>query len=658
MTKMEVYSSPLKFPENGLPECCAQRLLSRLFMEKIGCNVYNSENLLPFYHIREKKSSGWGISKTLKLPPSLTFFKIFVKIVKYCVEILDQPIFRKILLMGRKGKENWGSQLGVILAVAGSAIGLGNFLRFPGQAVMHGGGAFMIPYFISFLIIGIPLTWSEWAIGRAGGRRGFNSVPGIFSLAAGGKRRWSYIGSLGAFIPVAIVMYYLFIEAWCLAFAIQYFLGFLAQLGLSVPSFLPGTNGAGFTLGSAEAYQTFFKTFVGADADGSLYRTATGSFALTPLLGCTIFCLLLNFYLIYRGVSKGIEAFCKVAMPLLFICSVLILIRALTLHSPSAEPGRTFLDGLGFMWNPSQPDRSFWDSITDPDVWLAATSQIFFSVSIGFGLIVTYASYVKPKDDIALSALTATVSNEFCEVVLAGLMIIPPAIMFMGVSGLEGNLGTFSLGFNVLPNVFEQMPCGQFFGFLFFVLLFLAAVTSSISMVQPSVALFEEGLNFGRKRAICLTAVISLVGTTLLCHFSKGLYALDTLDFWAGQFGLFVLATLQTILVSWIWGPERMLQELRFGSRIYVPKAICWGIKYVSTPYLVLILILWLYKNAGAYLNEAWVNPIARLVVGFIVFMYGVYMLVTFLSLRRWKRMGIELRDVAKWEIDEIDMEK
>ena len=555
--------------------------------------------------------------------------------------------------MGKRGKENWGSQFGVILAVAGSAIGLGNFLRFPGQAAMHGGGAFMIPYFISFLIIGIPLTWSEWAVGRAGGRKGFNSVPGIFSLAARGKRRWSYIGSLGAVIPVCIVMYYLLIEAWCLAFGIQYFLGFLSTLGLSVPSFLPGTNGAGFTLGSAEAYQAFFKSFVGADANASLYLTDSGSVTFSPLIWCTVFCLILNFFLIYRGVSKGIEGFCKVAMPLLLVCSLLILIRALTLTPPSDEPGRTFLDGLGFMWNPSQPDHPFWESITNPDVWLAATSQIFFSVSIGFGLIVTYASYVRPKDDIALSALSATVSNEFCEVVLAGLMILPPAIMFMGTSGLAGNLGTFSLGFNVLPNVFEQMPFGQFFGFLFFFLLFLAAVTSSISMLQPSIALFEEGLGLGRKRSICLTASISLLGSVLLCHFSKGLYALDTMDFWAGNFGLFVLATLQTVLVSWIWGPKRMLRELRLGSKIHVPRFVCYGVKYVSTPYLVLILILWLYKNAGAYFKEVHSNSLAQLVVGFLLLLWVFYLLITFLSLRRWKRMGIELKTLAKLEMDE-----
>lgn len=542
--------------------------------------------------------------------------------------------------MSKKKKENWGSQLGVILAVAGSAIGLGNFIRFPGQAAMHGGGAFMIPYFISFLIIAIPLAWSEWALGRAGGRRGFNSVPGIYALAARGRKRWAYAGSFGAFLPISVSMYYLFIEAWCLAFAIQYFTGVLAAFGFHVPSFLPGTGGPGLNLGSAEAYSNFFLTFVGAGSNGSLYRSGGGVSFLTPLLGCTAFCLFFNYYLIYRGISKGIEAFCKIAMPLLVVCSLIILVRVLTLKNPTGAPGQNFLDGLGFMWNPTRPGVTLWDSLSNPDVWLAATSQIFFSVSVGFGLIVTYASYVRAEDDIALSSLTATVSNEFCEVVLAGLMILPPAIMFLGRAGVEGNLGTFSLGFNVLPNVFEQMPFGQFFGFIFFFLLFLAAVTSSLSMAQPSVALMEEGLNFGRKRSVCLTCFFSTVGTLILCHFSREMFALDTFDFWVGNFGLFVLATCQTFLVGWVWGPEKMLQELSIGSKIRTPSAAGWVLKYVSAPYLTVIFIFWLWKESWPRLTTIATNPLAQLVVGFLLFTAGFYCFVTWLALRRWKREG------------------
>ncbi len=451
----------------------------------------------------------------------------------------------------------------------------------------------MIPYFISFLIIAIPIACSEWALGRAGGRQGFNSVPGIYSLAGRGRKWWAYVGAIGAYIPLCISMYYLFVEAWCLAFSIQYFTGILASLGMDVPSFLTGLDGPGLALGSADGYKQFFANFVGMEANGALYHSSDGLNFLTPLFGCTIFCVLFNYYFIWRGITKGIEAFCKVAMPLLVLCSLLILIRVVTLPNPAGEAGRSFLDGLGFMWNPTRPDRTLWQSLSNPDVWLAATSQIFFSVSVGFGLIVTYASYVHPKEDIALSSLTATVSNEFCEVVLAGLMILPPAIMFLGASQVEGNLGLFSLGFNVLPNVFEQMPFGQFFGFLFFFLLFLAAVTSSLSMLQPTVALLEEGLNLGRKRSIGIMFIFGAVGTTILYHFSKNLYALDTFDFWVGNFGLFVMAMFQTILICWVWGTDKMYDELTLGAKIRIPRMIGWGLIYVSIPYLLLIFFMW-----------------------------------------------------------------
>ncbi len=542
--------------------------------------------------------------------------------------------------MSKKKKENWGSQLGVILAVAGSAVGLGNFIRFPGQAAMNGGGAFMIPYFISFLIIAIPIACSEWALGRAGGRRGFNSVPGIYSLAAHGRKSWAYIGAIGAYIPLCISMYYLFVEAWCLAFSIQYFTGILNSLGIHVPSFLSGTGGPGMMLGSAEGYSQFFANFVGMNADGALYRSADGLNILTPLFGCTIFCLLFNYYFIWRGITKGIEAFCKVAMPMLVLCSLLILIRVITLPNPTGEAGRSFLDGLGFMWNPTRPGQTLWQSLSNPDVWLAATSQIFFSVSVGFGLIVTYASYVRSKDDIALSSLTATVSNEFCEVVLAGLMILPPAIMFLGASQVEGNLGLFSLGFNVLPNVFEQMPFGQFFGFLFFFLLFLAAVTSSLSMLQPTIALLEEGLNLGRKRSIGIMFLFGAVGTMILYHFSKNLYALDTFDFWVGNFGLFVMAMFQAILICWVWGTDNMYEELTLGAKIRIPRMIGWGLKYVSIPYLLIIFLFWTKKNAVSYWHEILSNPLAQLVIGYLFFTALFFCLVTYLAWRRWERVG------------------
>ncbi len=534
--------------------------------------------------------------------------------------------------MHQKKRENWGSQLGVILAVAGSAVGLGNYLRFPGQAAIYGGGAFMIPYFFSFLILAIPLTWAEWSLGRYGGRHGYNSVSGIYWFT-GRKPLWGYIGALGVIVPLFINMYYVYLEAWCLLYAIQYLGGFLNSVGL--PSFtLYETVSPGLTLGSSEQYGQFFATLTGMGNNGSIFSGTL----LNPLLLTTIFCVFLNFYLIYRGISNGIEKFCKIAMPILFLCSFVILIRVLTLGNPTGNPGQSYLDGLGFLWNPTREGKSFFQTICDPNIWLAATSQIFFSVSIGFGLIVTYASYVRPKSDIALSSLTATSVNEFCEVVLGGLMIVPPAIMFLGLHALTPeNLGSsFSMGFIVLPNVFEQMPAGQLFGFLFFILLFLAGVTSAISMIQPAIALLEEGLALKRKQSVLLTVSFVSIGTFLVVWFSKNALMLDTFDFWAGNVGLFVLATLQTILIAWVWGSKKMFQELDSGAKMHVPRFTGFVLKYISTPYLLIIIIFWAWKSLGERVVQLVTNHIAQLAVLMICITSVFFIYVTKRAMKNW----------------------
>ncbi|MDO5581042.1 MAG: sodium-dependent transporter [Planctomycetia bacterium] len=536
--------------------------------------------------------------------------------------------------MHRKKKENWGSQLGVILAVAGSAVGLGNYLRFPGQAALYGGGAFMIPYLFSFLFLAIPLTWSEWALGRYGGKHGYNSVPGIYWFT-GKKRFWGYFGTMGIVVPLFINMYYVYLEGWCLVYAIQYFGGTLRTLGL--PSYtLFESVSPGLALGSTEQYSQFFAGLVGMQKDGAIF---SGSI-LSPLLIITIFCVLFNFFLIYRGIANGIEKFCKIAMPLLFVCSIIILIRVLTLGNPTGQPGQSYFDGLGFLWNPTRDGKSLFETLNNPEIWLAATSQIFFSVSVGFGLILTYASYVRPKTDIALSGFTATSVNEFCEVVFGGLMIVPPAIMFLGISALTPEkLGSsLSMGFIVLPNVFEQMPAGQIFGFLFFVLLFLAGVTSAISMLQPAIAMLEESFLIKRKWSVLITFLFCATGTSLVVWFSQNAMMLDTFDFWAGNLGLFLIATFQTFMIAWIWGSKNMFKELDEGAKIRVPRFIGFVLKYISAPYLILIFALWAWKSMGSRLQQLGSDPVAQIAFGMFITTILFFLLVTHLAMKYWKK--------------------
>ena len=218
--------------------------------------------------------------------------------------------------MADRPTESWNSRLGVILAVSGSAVGLGNFLRFPGNVAEYGGGAFMLAYFIGFILLGLPICWAEWTMGRRGGQLGFNSSPAILS-ALSGKAWMKWLGVIGMVIPVCIYMYYVYIEAWCLGYAVNFATGSMdfANVGES-------TN--------------FWVDFIGAAKDGS----AIG-FGLKSVGFFLLICFVLNFFLIYRGISKGIEFFCKYAMPALLVLACVILVRVLTLGTPdTAFPDR------------------------------------------------------------------------------------------------------------------------------------------------------------------------------------------------------------------------------------------------------------------------------------------------------------------------------
>ena len=516
-------------------------------------------------------------------------------------------------------KESWNSRLGVILAVSGSAVGLGNFLRFPGQVAQYGGGAFMVAYVISFLLIGLPICWAEWTMGRYGGQRGFHTTVGIFNAITrhpAGK----YLGIIGIIIPVIIYMYYVLIEAWCLGYATNFLAGRMH-------------------FANADEVGAFFVGFTGAAADG----TGLGFSGISQVGIFLLLCFFLNFYLIYRGLSKGIELFCKYAMPALIVLAVIILIRVLTLGTPDpANPQASINAGLGFMWNPSKvllveewvdgasgsiqrketpifgkefiaaaETRAAAESgvsirrigileqLKNPQLWLAAAGQIFFSLSVGFGIIMTYASYLKPTDDVVLSGLAATSANEFCEVALGGLITIPAAVAFLGAAGAVGS--TFALGFNVLPLVFSEMPAGSFFGFLFFFLLFLAAVTSSLSMLQPGIAFLESAMKINRRQSVAILGFITGMGTLFVVYFSGNLKALDTMDFWVGTFLIFVLATIQIIVFAWVFGIPKGFEEAGKGAHIRIPACFGFIMKWVTPAFLLGIFFFWVSENLFGY---------------------------------------------------------
>lgn len=516
--------------------------------------------------------------------------------------------------MTATSRDSWGSRIGVILAVAGSAVGLGNFIRFPGQAAQFGGGAFMIAYAISFLIIGLPIGWAEWTMGRFAGQRGYNSAAGVFHCLVP-WRGSKYVGVLGAIIPLVIFMYYVVIEAWAL--------GYTARFVRSL--FDPALRFA-----TIEDSQAFYASFVGSRADGAAMRMDPDS-----LLPWLLIVFVINLILIYRGISAGIEKVCRIGMPVLIVLAVIVLLRVLTLGTPDpAKPDQNVSTGLGYMWNAGKtlvvdregkvlaevvdrdPDhqqtralelaaatpgarverRGVLAQLADPNLWLTAAGQIFFSLSVGFGVILVYASYMGPKDDLVLSGLAASSTNEFCEVALGGLITLPAGVAFLGLSGVAGQ-GTFGLGFNVLPMVFSAMPAGSLFGTMFFLVLFIAALTSSLSMLQPGIALLEEALGIGRKGSVGLLGTLTALGTGFVCWFTKDLKALDTLDFWVGTFLIFVLATIQIILFGWVFGIDRGWEELHRGAAVQVPRFFRPVLKYVCPTFLLAIFGMWLLKN-------------------------------------------------------------
>lgn len=515
-----------------------------------------------------------------------------------------------------KKTETWGSLIGVVLAVMGSAIGLGNFLRFPGLAAKYDGGSFMIPYFFALIFLGIPIAWLEWTLGRVGGQKGFHSCPGIFRILW--KNRISpYLGFLGLLVPVGIFMYYILIEAWCLYYAYLYLSGIF-------PLYKGGS-----------AYIDFFQNFTGMAQDGILFDTEH-----SPILLFILFCYLLNMFIIYRGLVKGIELVSKIGIPLLFISAFIILIRVLTLGTPDPNyPERNILNGLGFMWNPGTSEKSFIESLMNADMWLAAAGQIFFSLSVGFGVIITYASYLKKDDDVILSATTSAAGNSFAEVALGGLITIPAAFVFLGKEGISDSV--FQLGFITLPNVFEKMPLGAFFGFLWFFLLFIAAITSSISMLQPAIAFFEEGLGTSRRTSISLLSFITLIGSLFVVFFSKDLIALDNMDFWIGTLGIFVLATIQILIGGWLFGADNVMKEASVGSILKIPSFYKIIIKYISPAYLLIVFISWLYQKLPGYIDILRTNTNARFTFFFVIILSAFFILLIAQANRNWKKLKI-----------------
>ncbi len=452
--------------------------------------------------------------------------------------------------------------------MAGNAVGLGNFLRFPVQAAQNGGGTFMIPYFVSFLLLGIPLMWVEWTIGRFGGRNGHGTVPGMFDELGDRKRKWAkYLGVLGIVMPLIVFIYYTYVVSWMLGF-----------------SFFSLTGGY-FGLGDFDqvaqylySYQDIFNT----SSHGGL--VAIGFFIAT---------IAFLYWVLSRGISGGIEKLALIGMPILFLFAFVLMIRVLTLPEAVATPA----EGLNFIWNPE------WTSLSDAKVWLAAAGQMFFTLSLGMGTIHTYSSYLTEKDDVTLTGLSTAATNEFAEVVLGGTIAIPAAVTFFGVAGAtaiaEG--GSYDLGIVAMGVVFQGLPggeaWGQLTGFLWFFLLFIAGITSAVALSSPAIAFLQEEFEQTRKQAVMKVMALAVALGTLHVVFYHRQF-LDVWDYWAGTFGLVIFATVEIVLFSYIFGIDRGWKEMHVGADLRVPKIYRFVIKWVTPIFLFVLLGWWLVTEA------------------------------------------------------------
>lgn len=364
-----------------------------------------------------------------------------------------------------ENRGNFGSKLGVILATAGSAVGLGNIWRFPYMTGQNGGAAFILIYFVCIILLGLPGMLSEFIIGR----HGASNAARAYKVLAGGKA-WAFMGYMGAICSMIILGFYAVVAGWCLQYLYASIIGQVH--------------------GDAEFVKNYFVTF--------------SSDSIQPVIWTIVFILLTHFVVV-RGVRNGIEKASKILMPLLFILLLVIVVASCSL--PGAGKGIEFL---------LKPDFSK----VDENVLLEALGQAFFSLSLGTACLCTYASYFTRQTNLVKSASQIVIIDTVVAI-LAGLMIFPAAFS-VGVNPDSGP----SLIFITLPNVFNEafagMPAvGYVISILFYALLVLAALTSTISMHEIGTACFYEELKISRKSGAWIETIICCV-IGVFCSLSQG----------------------------------------------------------------------------------------------------------------------------------------
>ena len=452
-------------------------------------------------------------------------------------------------------KHGFTGQLGFVMAAAGSAVGVGNLWRFPYLAAKDGGGLFIIIYLILTFTFGFTLLTSDIAVGR---RTGKNSINAYGEMSP----KWRFLGIITFLVPVLIMTYYAVIGGWITKYIAVYLTG----------------------QGEAAAADSFFTGFITSPGQSALFAA--------------IF-MLLTAWIVFNGVEKGIEKYSRVLMPVMLIMIIAIAVFALTLkHTDEAGVTRTGLQGLGVYLMPRFEGLTLRRFL---QILLDAMSQIFFSLSVSMGIMITYGSYIKKDVDIN----TSIHQIEFFDTgvaLLAGMMIIPSIFVFEGVEGMKAGP---SLMFISLPKVFASMHgIGRFVGLAFFLMAAFAALTSCVSVLETIVANCMEIFHTKRKETtIALTILYTAISIVIALGYSVFYLELplpngsigqllDVMDYISNSFMMPFISMLSAILIGWVIGPDWIAEEVEYGGHHFGFKTLyAVMIRYI-VPVIMFVLFL------------------------------------------------------------------
>ncbi|MDY6012023.1 sodium-dependent transporter, partial [Clostridium sp.] len=448
-------------------------------------------------------------------------------------------------------REQWGCKFGFILSAVGSAVGLGNIWRFPYVAYANGGGAFLIPYFVAIFTAGIPILILEYGMGH--------KYKGSTPLAiARGKKNWEWLGwwpTINAFI---ILIYYSMILSWTINY-----------LKLS------------FTKGWGNDTNTFFYNSFLNTSNSPL---EFGGIVWNILIGIA-FIWGINWFICYKGIKKGIEKVNKVLLPTLVFIMIVIAIRSINLEGA--------VKGLNTLFTPD------WSMMLKHEVWIAAYGQVFFSLSLAMGIMMTYSSYLPKDTDINNSAFITGFANcgfEFLSAI-AVFSILGYMATAQGVEVSKVVSSGVGLAFIVFPQVFTTMgSIGTVLGVLFFLCLIFAGITSSVSLIQAVSAPFEDKFGWDKKRVVTALAILGFL-ISIVFATGAGLYLLDIIDNFINNFGIVVVGFLEVVLIGWIVTPDEIRSHTNKVSYFNIGKWWNIMIKYISPAILIFMLIQTLFTE-------------------------------------------------------------